>query len=252
MSAASRSVPRRANCGAPWTTLLGVSRPKKPRMWRVRRMELVPLREFYGHPFRAVDEHQLSRVEIHDLVPGLKPVRSELGDFSLNVFDRKTDVVHPKFVQVANVRIGQWLGLPVSQELDFRSWGRVLEYKRDVIGLDTRTTHVTGKWLSSNHDGHGFFEPQESKKPLGAVNIPHDDRAAVEMFYHCFYTSVRADRDHIASAGLKHPIGSAGPHNPRSRYRRCRSGNRSTKGPHRIWAVRGQARFLWALIRGLL
>jgi len=26
----------------------------------VLRMELVPLREFYGHPFRAVDEHQLS------------------------------------------------------------------------------------------------------------------------------------------------------------------------------------------------
>ena len=43
---------------------------------------------------------------------------------------------------------------------------------------------ITGKWLSSNHDGHGFFEPQESKKPLGAVNIPHDDRAVVEMFYH--------------------------------------------------------------------
>src|SRR5262249_4448261 len=97
-----RSVPRRANCGAPWTTLLGVSRPKKPRVWRVRRMELVPLREFYGHPFRAVDEHQLSRVEIHDLVPGLKPVRSELGDFSLDVLDRKTNVVHPNFVQVAN------------------------------------------------------------------------------------------------------------------------------------------------------
>src|SRR5262245_10013518 len=184
MSAASRSVPRRANCGAPWTTLLGVSRPKKPRMRGARRMELVPLREFYGHPFRAVDEHQLSRVEIHDLVPGLEPVRSELGNFSLDVFDRKTDVVHPNFVQVSNVRIGQRLGLPVAQELDFRSWGRVLQHERDVIGLDTWNAHVTGKWLSSNHDGHGFFEPQESKKPLGAVNIPHDDRAVVEMLYH--------------------------------------------------------------------
>src|SRR5215471_16183258 len=150
----------------------------------VRRMELVPLREFYGHPFRAVDEHQLSRVEIHDLVPGLKPVRAELGDFSLDVFDRKTDVVHPKLVEVANVRIGQRLGLPVAQELDFRSWGRVLQDQRDVIGLDTWNTHVTGKWLPSNHNGHRFFEPQESKKPLGAVNIPHDDRAVVEMFYH--------------------------------------------------------------------
>ena len=144
----------------------------------------MPLREFYGHPFRAVDEHQLSRVEIHDLVPGLKPVRSELGNFSLNVFDRKTDVVHPNFVEVANVRIGQWLGMPVSQELDFRSWRRVLQYERDVIGLDTWNTHVTGKWLSSNHNGNGFFEPQESKKHLGAVNIPHDDRAVVEMFHH--------------------------------------------------------------------
>src|SRR5262249_41645564 len=91
--------------------------PKKPRLRGVRRMELVPLREFYGHPFRAVDEHQLSRVEIHDLVPGLKPVRSELGNFSLDVFDRKTDVVHPNFVEVANVRIGQRIGLPVAQEL---------------------------------------------------------------------------------------------------------------------------------------
>src|SRR5262249_10147253 len=97
----------------------------------------------------------------------------ELGDFSLDVFDRKTNVVHPNFVQVANVRIGQRLGLPVAQELDLRSWGRVLQHERDVIGLDTWNAHVAGKWLSSNHDGHGFFEPQESKKPLGAVNIPH-------------------------------------------------------------------------------
>jgi hypothetical protein len=123
-------------------------------------------------------------VEIHDLVPGLKPVRSELGNFSLNVFDRKTDVVHPKFVQVANVRIGQWPGMPVSQELDFRSWRRVLQYERDVIGLDAWNAHVTGKWLSGNHNGNGFLEPQESKKHLGAINVPHDDRAVVEMFYH--------------------------------------------------------------------
>src|SRR5262249_41182780 len=108
----------------------------------------------------------------------------ELGNFSLNVFDRKTEVVHPKLVKVANVRIGQRLGLPVAQELDFRSWGRVLEDQRDGIGLDTWNAHVTGKWLPSNHDGHGFFEAQESKKPLSAVNIPHDDRAVVEMFHH--------------------------------------------------------------------
>jgi hypothetical protein len=139
-------------------------------------------------------------VEIHDLVPGLKPVRSELGDFSLNVFDRKTDVVHPKLVEVANVRIGQRLGLPVAQELDFRSWGRVLQDQRDVIGLDTWNPHVTGKWLSSNHDGHGFFEPQEPKKPLGAVNIPHDDRAVVENVLPCFHTFARTSRDHSASA----------------------------------------------------
>ena len=123
-------------------------------------------------------------MEIHDLVPGLKSVRSELGNFSLNVFDRKTDVVHPNFVEVANVRIGQWLGMPVSQELDFRSWRRVLQYERDVIGLDAWNAHVTGKWLSSNHNRNGFFEPQESKKHLGAVNVPHDDRAVVEIFYH--------------------------------------------------------------------
>jgi hypothetical protein len=53
-----------------------------------------------------------------------------------------------------------------------------------VVGLDTWNAHVTGKRLSRNHNGHGFFEAQEPKKHLGAVNIPHDDRAVVEMFYH--------------------------------------------------------------------
>ena len=86
------------------------------------RYALVPLRELDGHPFRAVDEHQLSRVEIHDLVPGLEPARSEPGHFSLDVPDRKTDVVHPQFGEVANVRVGQRLGVPIVQELDFRSW----------------------------------------------------------------------------------------------------------------------------------
>src|SRR5262249_19825934 len=156
--------------------------PEKPRARSVRRMELVPLREFYGHPFRAVDEHQLSRVEIHDLVPGLKPVRSELGNFSLDVFDCKTDVVHPNFVEVANVRIGERLGLPVAQKLDFRSWGRVLEHERDVIGLDTWNAHVTGKWLSGNHDGHGFFEPQESKNLLARST----SRTTIVQWSKCF------------------------------------------------------------------
>jgi hypothetical protein len=77
-------------------------------------------------------------VEIHDLVPGLEPVGSDLGNFSLDIFDRKTDVVHANFVQIANVRIGQCLGMAVSQELDFRSRGRVLQHERDVIGLDSR------------------------------------------------------------------------------------------------------------------
>ena len=38
----------------------------------------VPLREFDGDSFGAVDEHQLARVEVHDLVPSLKALRSEL------------------------------------------------------------------------------------------------------------------------------------------------------------------------------
>ena len=126
----------------------------------------------------------------------LNPFALSLATFSLDVFDRKTDVVHPNFVEVANVRIGQWLRIPVSQELDFRSWRRVLQNECDVIGLHARNAHVTGKWLPSNHNGNGFFEPQESKKHLGAVNIPHDDRAVVEMFYHavhpCVSTVMRA------------------------------------------------------------
>jgi hypothetical protein len=74
--------------------------------------------------------------------------------------------------------------VPVSQKLDFRSRGRVLQHEGDVIGLDAWNTHVTGKWLSGNHNRERFFEPQESKKHFGAVNIPHDDRAVVEMFHH--------------------------------------------------------------------
>jgi hypothetical protein len=80
--------------------------------------------------------------------------------------------------------IGQRLGMAVSQELDFRARGRVLQHERDVIGLDTWNAHVTGKRFSGNHHRNGFFEPQQSKKHLGPVKIPHDDRAVVEMFYH--------------------------------------------------------------------
>ena len=52
--------------------------------------------------------------------------------------------------------------------------------------------------------------------------------------------------------GLTKSAGAGGPRSPRSRCRRCRLNNRDTKGPPGVWAVRGQARFLWAPIRGLL
>src|SRR5258708_31800868 len=92
--------------------------------------------------------------------------------------------------------------MAVSQELDFRAGGRVLQHERHVIGLDTWNAHITGKWLSGNHNRNGFFEPQEGKKHFGAVKITHDDRAVVEMFYHAstLLHSVRDHRDDSASA----------------------------------------------------
>jgi hypothetical protein len=89
--------------------------------------------------------------------------------------------------------------MAVSQELDFRARRRVLQHERDVIGLDTWNTHVTGKRLSGNHNRNGFFEAQDCKKHLGAFNIAHHDRAMVEMFYHGLHP-VRANHDHSAGA----------------------------------------------------
>src|SRR3954466_5865465 len=78
----------------------------------------MPLREFDGDAFGAVDEHQLAGMKIHDLVARLESVRPEPGDFGLDVADREADVVHAELVQVADVRIGQRLGMTVAQQLD--------------------------------------------------------------------------------------------------------------------------------------
>jgi hypothetical protein len=51
-----------------------------------------------------------------------------------------------------------------------------------MIGRDTWNTHVTGKWLSSNHNGIGFFEPQDSKKYLGRST----SRTTIVQWSKCF------------------------------------------------------------------
>jgi hypothetical protein len=112
----------------------------------------MPLREFDGDAFGTVDEHQLAGMEIHDLIPRLEPVRPELGDFDLDVIDRKADVVPAELVQVTDVRIGQGLGMMVAQELDFRSWRDVLQNQRDVFGFDVRNTHVARECFSDDDE----------------------------------------------------------------------------------------------------
>ena len=78
----------------------------------------MPLGELDGDALGAVDEDQLAGMKIHDLVARLESVRPELGDLGLDVADRKADVVHAELVQVADVRIGQGLGMAVAQQLD--------------------------------------------------------------------------------------------------------------------------------------
>ena len=141
----------------------------------------MPLRELDGHSFRAVDEHQLAGMKIHDLVAGLEPVRPQLRVFSFDVADRKADVVHAELVQVADVRIGQGLGVTVAQQLDLRAGRDVLQDQRDVLGFDARNTHVARERLARDGDGHRFLEPQDREERLGALGIAHDDGQMVEM-----------------------------------------------------------------------
>ena len=79
---------------------------------------LLPLGEFDGDALRAVDEDQLSRMEVHDLVAGFETVRRQLGDFLLDRVDREADVVHADLVEVADMRVRQGIRMLVSQELD--------------------------------------------------------------------------------------------------------------------------------------
>ena len=79
----------------------------------------------------------------------LKSIRPELGDFGFDVADRKADVVHAELVQVADVRIGQGLGMTVAQQLDLGAGRDVLQDQRDMLGFDPRNTHVARERLSA-------------------------------------------------------------------------------------------------------
>ena len=87
--------------GKPWGPRFASRSPSRAALGRVS----VPLREFDGDAFGPVEEHELAGMEIHDLVARLEPARPELGDFGLDVIDRKADVVHAELVEVADVGI---------------------------------------------------------------------------------------------------------------------------------------------------
>src|SRR4051812_15708981 len=94
---------------------------------------LIPLGEFDGDALRPVDEDQLSRMEIHDLVAGFETVRLQLCDLLLDGVDREADVVHADLVQIADVRVRQRVRVPVSQELDLGAWRYILQNQGHVI-----------------------------------------------------------------------------------------------------------------------
>ena len=53
----------------------------------------MPLREFYGHPFRAVDEHQLSATETaRGDVGRIVPIRAEARELRRGLDDIATDL----------------------------------------------------------------------------------------------------------------------------------------------------------------
>lgn len=81
----------------------------------------VPLSKLDGHSFRAVDENQLARMKVHDLVASVEPICFELANFGFDIIDCKADMVHPDLVQVAYVCIRQWRGVLVAKELNLCS-----------------------------------------------------------------------------------------------------------------------------------
>jgi hypothetical protein len=75
----------------------------------------VPLRQFNGDALWSFDENQLTRVKVHDLVAGPEPARSQSGELGLDVVNGKADVVHPEFVQIADMRIRQGVRMVIAQ-----------------------------------------------------------------------------------------------------------------------------------------
>ena len=87
----------------------------------------MPLGEFNDDPLWPVDEDELPRVKVHDLIASLETARFQLCDLLLDVVDREADVVHADLVQIADLRVRQGIWIPISQELDLRARRYILQ-----------------------------------------------------------------------------------------------------------------------------
>src|SRR5262249_46673324 len=64
-----------------------------------------PLGQFDRNVFRAAEENQLAVMEFHHAIAQLDPARGELGDFGIEVIDRKAHVIEAELVETVDIRI---------------------------------------------------------------------------------------------------------------------------------------------------
>jgi hypothetical protein len=98
------------------------------------RPESMPLRQFDGHVFGAVDKNKLAVVKIHHVVADLDAGGGELGDLGFQVVDGETDVIESDLVELGDVGVGDHLRMTIGQKLHLCV--RVLDRQCDMVGLD--------------------------------------------------------------------------------------------------------------------
>src|SRR5690349_17517755 len=139
----------------------------------------MPLGEFDRDTLWPVDEDELPRMEIHDLVSRVETVRLQLRDLLLDGVDREADVVHADLVQVADMRVRQGSGMPVSQQLNLGARRYVLQNQRYVIRLDAGYAHIARERLPGDDHRHPLLETENGEKFLRLSQVPHHDRQMV-------------------------------------------------------------------------
>src|ERR1700720_4410847 len=130
----------------------------------------MPLRQFDGHVFGAVDKNKLAVVKIHHVVADLDAGGGELGDLGFQVVDGETDVIEPDLVELGDVGVGDHLRLTIGQKMHL-----------DVRVLDA---HVVFHDLAGDHDGFYFPEAQQREEALGGGDIAHDNGDVIEVADH--------------------------------------------------------------------